>query len=300
MQLDAEGNVRSDEKAIQVTDGIVAPFMFKNAEVAAKFEGTKVGDKVVFNPFDTCNGNEAEVASMLHIDRDRVEEARCNFEMSIAEFIVHKPAEQNQEFYDKVFGPDTVHNEEEYRQQVRSMIERALQPNSRQLFVRTAEDYLMETYGTSMELPEKFLRRFMMLSDKNITEENVDETLRMQIPGIKWEMIENKAAHVMDIKVNEDDLKAFARVFAIQQLNEYGMGQMAEQMADYYADNMLKDKDQRRRLAHEAFTAKLFTAIHNAIKLNEKTVSIDEFRTIVAALNNATGAEVAAEEEAQQ
>ena len=38
---------------------------------------------------------------------------------------------------------------------------------------------------------------------------------------------------------------------------------------------MLKDKDQRRRLAHEAFTAKLFTAIHNAIKLNEKTVSID-------------------------
>ena len=30
----------------------------------------------------------------------------------------------------------------------------------------------------------------------------------------------------MDIKVNEDDLKAFARVFAIQQLNEYGMGQM--------------------------------------------------------------------------
>ncbi len=139
-----------------------------------------------------------------------------------------------------------------------------------------------------------------MLSDKNITEENVDETLRMQIPGIKWEMIENKAAHVMDIKVNEDDLKAFARVFAIQQLNEYGMGQMAEQMADYYADNMLKDKDQRRRLAHEAFTAKLFTAIHNAIKLNEKTVSIDEFRTIVAALNNATGAEVAAEEEAQQ
>ena len=39
--------------------------------------------------------------------------------MSIAEFIVHKPAEQNQEFYDKVFGPDTVHNEEGYRQQVR-------------------------------------------------------------------------------------------------------------------------------------------------------------------------------------
>ena len=30
MQLDAEGNVRSDEEAIQVVDGIVAPMFFKN------------------------------------------------------------------------------------------------------------------------------------------------------------------------------------------------------------------------------------------------------------------------------
>ena len=68
MQLDAEGNVRSDEKAIQVTDGIVAPFMFKNAEVAAKFEGTKVGDKVVFNPFDTCeNSVDGEVVEHFHL-----------------------------------------------------------------------------------------------------------------------------------------------------------------------------------------------------------------------------------------
>lgn len=300
MQLNDDGTIREGEGAIQVTDGVLAPFLFKDAELAKKFEDTKVGDKVVFNPFDTCNGNEAEVSSMLHISRDRVPEANCNFEITITNFSVRVPAELNQEYYDKVFRPDTVHNEEEYNNAVRDMIKQALQPNSRQLFVRTTEDYLMETYGTTMELPMNFLRRFLLLSDRELTEQNVEQALQAQVPGIKWELIESKASELMDVKVNEDDLKAFARMMAINQLNQYGMGQMADQMADYYADNMLKDEAQRRRIAHEAFSGKLFNAIHNSVTLDEKTIDIEEFRKIVSELNNATGAAVAAAEEPEQ
>lgn len=300
MQLDAEGNVRSDADAIQVTDGILAPFLFKSKEEADKFVGTKVGDKVVFDAFATCDGNEAELASMLHIDRDKIESARGNFEITITEFMLHKKAELGQEFYDKVFGPDTVHDEKEYRAKLVEGIEQALQPNSRQLFVRTAEDYLMETYGTTMELPMNFLRRYMLLTNRELTEESVDEALRQAVPGIKWEIIESKAAEILNVKVNDDDVKAFARIFAMEQLRSYGMAQMAEQMADYYAENLMKDENQRRRLVREAFTAKLFNSLHNAVNLNESTVSLDEFRTMVAALNNATGAAVAAEEEPAQ
>lgn len=294
MQLAEDGQVKAD--GIQVTDGIVAPFLFKSKAEADKFEGTKAGDKVVFDAFATCDGNEAEISSMLHIDRDRVEEARGNFEMTITEYVVNKPAELGQEFYDKVFGPDTVHNEEEYFARVRDMIAQSLQPNSRSLFIRTAEDYLMETYGTNMQLPEAFLRKFIVRVNPEIKEEDVNKELKMAIPGMKWEIIEGQAGKVMGIKVEEDDVKAIARSIAVQQLIQYGMGQMAEQMADYYAENLLKDKDQRRRLVEQAYTSKLMNAIHNAVKLNEKTVSFDEFRALVDTLNNASGAEVAAAE----
>ncbi len=284
---------------IQVTDGILAPFLFKSKEEAAKFEGTKVGDKVVFDAFATCDGNEAEISSMLHIDRDKVEEARGNFEINITEYVVNKPAELGQEFYDKVFGPDAVHNEEEYRARVTDMIAQGLQPNSRNLFVRTTEDYLMETYGASMQLPEGFLRKFMMRANPEIKEEEVDGYLQHSIPGIKWEIIQGQAGRAMNIRVEEDDVKAIARSIAMEQLYQYGLGQMAEQMADYYAENLLKDKEQLGRIREQAFTAKLMNAIHNAVKLNEKTVSLDEFRAIVDTLNNASGAEVAAEESAE-
>lgn len=216
--------------------------------------------------------------------------------MTIAEFVVHKPAELGQEFYDKVFGPDTVHNEEEYRTRVSEMIAQALQPNSRQLFARMAEDYLMETYGANMQLPTEFLKKFMARTNSELKPEDVAGELERAIPGIKWEIIENKAAETLEVKVTEEDVKAFAHALAIQQLQSYGMAHMADQMADYLAENLLKDKEQRQRIVRQAFNGKLINTIHNAIKLNEKTISLDEFRALVDSLNNASGAAVAAEE----
>ncbi len=294
MQLNEDGSVKED--GIQVNDGIVAPFLFKSEAEAKKFEGTKVGDKVVFNPFDTCDGNEAEVASMLHIDRDRVEEARSNFEFNIAEFVVNKPAELGEEYYNKVFGEGNVKNEEEYRKAVADIIAQALQPNSTQLFTRNAEDYLMETYGAGMALPLDFLRKFMLRTNSEIKEEDIDGIVERNIPAIKWEIIENKTAEKLGIKVEEDDVKDAARQVGMQQLQQYGMAHMADQMLDYFVENMLKDDNQRRRLINVAFNNKLFQAVHNTVKLDEKTVSLDEFRAMVETLNNASGAAVAAEE----
>lgn len=294
MQLNEDGSVKED--GIQVNDGILAPFTFKSEAEAKKFEGTKVGDKVVFNPFDTCDGNEAEIASMLHINRDQIENARGNFELNIAEFIVNKPAELGQEYYDKVFGADKVHNEEEYRKAVTDLIAQALQPNSNSLFVRNAEDYLMSTYGANMELPLGFLRKFMVRTNSEVKEEDAEGLVQRSIPGIKWEIIESKAAEQLQVKIDENDVKDAARQVGMQQLQQYGMAHMADQLLDYYVENMLKDEAQRRRLAQSAFNNKLFQSIHNAVKLDEKTISLDEFRSIVAALNASTSSEVAAEE----
>ena len=65
MQLNEDGTVNTNEGAIQMTNGIVFPLYFKDKEEAAKFEGKKVGDKVVFNPWKAAAGDAGELASML-------------------------------------------------------------------------------------------------------------------------------------------------------------------------------------------------------------------------------------------
>ena len=113
MELDADGNVKTSEDAIQVVDGIVAPMYFTDKDQAALFLGKKVGDKVVFNPAATCNGNAAEMASMLHVDKEKAAEIKGDFEMAISEIIVLKPAEHGEEFYKEVFPGATFTTEEE-------------------------------------------------------------------------------------------------------------------------------------------------------------------------------------------
>lgn len=158
MQLDADGNVRSDEEAIQVVDGIVAPMFFKSEAEADKFMGKKVGDKVAFNPWDTCNGNAAELASMLHIDKEKAAEMKDNFEMAISEIIVVKPAEHGEQFYKEVFAGSEITDEAAYYEELRKMIASQLAPNSDMMFNRDVQDEIVKRFG-NFDHPAEFLKK---------------------------------------------------------------------------------------------------------------------------------------------
>lgn len=292
-ELDAEGQPAAE--GIVVEDGIVGPFTFKDKEEAAKFEGKKVGEAVVFNPFKASEGNEAEIASMLHINRDDVEAHRGDFALEIKEMLAVRPAEHNQEFYDKVFGAGVVTDEEQYNQKVREGIAQALQPNSANLFQRQAEDYLMATYG-DMKLPVAFLEKLMERRKEDGETLTAEEMVKQATPSLKWDLIENKAAAQLEVKVTEDDVKALAHNIAASTLMQYGMTQLGDEMVEYYANNLMQDKQQRERIARQAFIQQLFSKLHAAVTLDEKTVTLDEFRNLVASLSNDSGAVEAAAE----
>lgn len=279
MQLDAEGNVRSDEDAIQVVDGIVAPMFFKGETEAAKFEGKKVGDKVVFNPWDTCNGNPAELASMLHTDKEKVADLHDNFEMAISEIIVVKPAEHNEDFYKEVFAGSTVTDEETYFAELRKMIAGQLQPNSDMMFNRDVQDELVKKFG-GFELPSGVLKKWLVARNEGLTEENVETEYEKMVPGIKWELIQGTIARKQEIKVTEEDVLNFAKGLAFQQFAQYGMTNMDDETLTSYAKRILENKDYGRRIREDVANRKLFNVIKALVTLDEKTVSLDEFKKL--------------------
>lgn len=159
MQLAEDGTVNQNEGAIQVTDGIVFPLYFKDKEEAAKFNGKKPGDKVVFNPNKAAGGDAGELASMLHVDKAIASDITSDFEMTISEIIVSVPAELGEEYYKMVFGEDKVHNEEEYRAAIKEMIAGELSQNSHILFRNQFDKAMMEKYGESMTLPAETIKK---------------------------------------------------------------------------------------------------------------------------------------------
>lgn len=170
MELNEDGTVKESADAIQVIDGIVAPMFFKDKAQAEKFLHCKVGDKVVFNPWATCEGNPAEMSSMLHItDKDAAANVKADFELTVSEIIILKPAELGEEFYKNAFGPQAnIENEEQYRQNVAQMIAAQFAPSSQEVFQLSARKYLVETYADNVKVPEDFLKRYLLLENPEI------------------------------------------------------------------------------------------------------------------------------------
>lgn len=282
MELNEDGSIKEGDNAIQVIDGIVAPMYFKGKEEADKFIGKKVGDKVRFNPWATCDGNQAELSSMLHIDKDRAADVKGDFEMAISEIIVHKLAEHGEEFYKDVFGADKVHNEDEYNAALKEMIANSLAPNSEMLFRRDAQKSLLDKYG-KMALPVAFLKKWMKLRNPEIEEANLDKEFESMIPSLEWQLIREKIAEMTDMKIEDADLLNLAKQIAANQFAQYGMTNMDEETITTFAKNILQDKNYRPRLVEQVGDVKLFNIIKASVALDEKTVSLDEFKKIAEA-----------------
>lgn len=280
LELNADGTPKTED-AIEVANAIVAPFRFSSKDEAAKFNGKKVGDKVVFNPWNSCNGELAELASMLHIDREKAAETKADFELTISEMIGIKPAEHNEEFFKNVFGAD-VTTEEQYQDMLRKNIEAQLLPNSSALFQRDAREMLMNKFS-SFELPAEFLKKWLVRQNDGLTDENIAEEYTKLEPQFKWQLIKERVAAAQNVQITDEDLLNYATHIAARQFAQYGMTNMDEETLQTYAKNLLGDKQYRPYIIEQVGDAKLFEAIHNAVTVDEKKVSLDEFKKVAEA-----------------
>lgn len=276
-ELNPDGSVKED--GIVVENGILAPNYFKDEAQKALFEGKKVGDKVVFNPAATCDGNETELSSMLNIDKEETAEHHGDFSMEIKDIIVVKPAELDQEYFDNVFGKDKVHDEKEYREAVKGMIAAQLAGDSFYRFTIDAKDAIMQAVG-QFELPDEILKEYLLQVNENLSEENVGEVYESMKPQLMWQIVRDEIAAQLDIKVEEEDLMSMARIMTRQQFAQYGMSNVPDDMVDKYAKEILNDKKFREQLFGQTLEQKLFRGIQATVTVDPKFVSVDEFNAL--------------------
>lgn len=275
-ELNEDGTVK--EGGIAVASGIVSPEYFKSEDERAKFIGKKVNDKVVFNPWNTCEGNIAEMASMLNVDKANAD-VKSNFEITISEIIVLKPAELNEEFFNNVFGKDTVKTEEEYFAKVKEMIANQLKNDSNYRFTVDAEEVIKKHVG-NMELPSAFLKKWLLKQDEKHNPETIDEEFAKMVPSLEWQLIKEALMKELGVKVEESDLLAVAKFAAAQQFAQYGMTNMPDDVVEKYAQDILANKEYRKNIVDRAVEDKLFAAVKEAVSLTDKTVTVKEFNAL--------------------
>lgn len=267
------------EGGITVESTIVSPNYFKSDDEKAKFAGVKKGDKVVFNPSKSCNASVAELASMLNTDKEKAANVTSDFEMTVTDITHLQPAELNQEFFDSIFGKNTVKTEEEYLAKIREMIAHQLVPESDYRFSLDSRAAIEKAVG-DFELPDAFLKRWLLATDKERKAETIDDDYSRMVPDLKWQLIKEQIVKQFDIHVDDNDLKAMAKRVAASQFAQYGMTGVPDDVLERYGNEMLSNKDTRSRLINQATEMKIQTAIKESVTLNHKEVSMENFQKL--------------------
>ena len=277
-ELDKKGNTL--EGGITTESGMIMPAYIKEDKQKKLFDGCKVGDIITFNPKKAYPDNDAEVAALLKVDKEKVKDLKSDFSFQITEIRHFQPAEVNQALFDRVFGEGTVKNEKEFREKIAEQLKAQFVGSSDYKFMLDVREHLEKKVG-NLEFPEALLKRIMVNNNKDKGEDFVEKNFEGSIQELKWHLIKEQIVSAQKIEVKDEDLKEVAKSAIRAQFAQYGMSNVPEDVVENYADEQLKKRENIENFVDRAVDQKLTEALKSVVKLDEKTVTLDEFNKLM-------------------
>jgi trigger factor len=277
-QLDGEGNTL--EGGITVDSAQVMPAYVKDEAQRKLFDGCKPGDIITFNPKKAYADSDIELAALLKMKKEEVKDLTSDFSYQVTEIRHFQPAEVNQQLFDRVLGEGVVSDEQGFRQKIGEMVQGQLAMNSDYKFLMDLRAYAENKVG-ELTFPEAILKRVMLQNNKDKGAGFVEKNFEGSIRELKWHLIKEQLVAAQQIKVEDADLKAIANDAIRQQFAQYGMSNVPDELVEQYADEQLKKRENVEEFVNRAVDQKLTAAYKTVVKLNEKSVTLEEFNKMM-------------------
>jgi trigger factor len=277
-ELDENGNTK--EGGITADSAMVMPAYIKADDQRKLFDGCKAGDIITFNPKKAYPDNDAEVAALLKVDKEQVKDLASDFSYQITGIRHFQPAAVDQKLFDRVFGEGSVSDEKAFRQKIAETVAPQLQQNGDYKFMLDVRQYLEKKVG-KLEFPEALLKRMMLQNNKDKGADYVEKNFEGSIKELGWQLIKEQIVAANNIKVEDADLKAVAKEAIRAQFAQYGMSNVPEDVLENYAAEQLKKRENVDNFVDRAVDLKLTETLKKVVKLNEKSVTLEEFNKLM-------------------
>ena len=268
------------EGGIVVEDALLMPLYLKGKLEQKKFLKAKVGDGIVFNPHKAYKGAETELAALLKINKEEVKKMKSDFSFEIKEITRNKPAELNQELFDKSFGENVVKNETEFREAIKETLRRQYDSqviNGRNKAFRD----LVLSKTENMAFADDVLKRWMLASNENMTQESIENEYPKIIEDLKYRLVKEKLVKDLDIQVNNEDIESMAKRIVQMQFAQYGMASVPDEIVETQAKELLSKKETVNRILESVMEEKLSDRIKDLVTVEEQEVTTEAYHKII-------------------
>lgn len=272
------------EDGVAKEDGVVAtgPVNLQNVKdetLKATLLAGKVGTTTITEDlFSALDSEKTFIVKNILGLNEHPEHLSGSFEMTIERISRMEKADLNQEFFDKVFGPDQIKSEEEAKDKLREELSSYTSQSESGKLNERIFNMLLEQ--TEIPLPDEFLKRWIKISnEKPITEDIIEDEYPVFSRNLRWSLIVNKISKDNDLKGEFDEIKEYSKESLRQQLKQYAPagGGFSDEDLDNLNNNMLSKEDHVKKSYDAVMEQKLFNAIKQQITIEEEEVSFEDF-----------------------
>lgn len=238
--------------------------------------GKNVGDEVILDPRKVYKDN-LTISIYLGIKPEEVDQISQQFKLTIKTISRLEPAEMDQEFFDRVFGQDVVHSEEEFKNKVAEVLKFDLQQESNARLMNEIRDAVLT--ATQFELPDNFLKRWIKVKnaeDKNFNPDTVDDEYNKGREVIRWELIRKQVAEQNNIQVQHEEMMNEARRMVINRVQQMGYS-LPEDRVDELANRLLASIEERDKIVTYIIEVKVLEYIKSQLNVSPEPIGYNEF-----------------------
>ncbi|MDR0832619.1 MAG: trigger factor [Candidatus Symbiothrix sp.] len=269
----------TETDGLTVENAVLMPSFIKDAIEKAKFDGAKVGDTITFNPYKAFEGHEAELASLLKINKEEVKNHTGEATLKIEEITRYTEGELNRELFDKIYEPGTVTSEAQLRDKIKETIAAQLAPESDYRFLLDAKKAL-ENKAKDAKFPDAFLKRWLATSNPERTPESIDADYDKIIADLKFQLIKSEITKDNKVDITKEDVENVARDAARTQFAQYGMNNVPGNLLDNYVQEMMKKQETVRNLIDKVYENRLIDVLKEQATLQPKDISLEDFQKL--------------------
>ncbi len=273
--IDESGNSRPE--GLYADDTTLSIDIIKDKKIRKQFIGIAQGDIVDFD-LRKALPNDYEIAGLLKKQKEEVTGINGKFRFTVSEVSRFHPAEMNQELFNRIYVEGIVTSEEEFRKKIEEEITANLKHESD--YKLSMDLKKLATEKTEFQLPEEFLKRWLLKANEKTTSEQIEKEFSSFRDDLKWQLIRNKVARTNEIKITEEELQQEAEKITKAQFRQYGLFYATDEQVTNYANETLKREEDAKRIADKILEEKVIGLFREMVKLESKTVTIEEFNKL--------------------
>ena len=248
------------------------------AKFQEKLNGAKAGTEFVFKASEMASDDELKELLKDALKRDPAsqEDAESFYKLTLTKVGRLESRDLDEAFFEEVFPGQEIKDEAGFRTRIKTEMGKEINRIGADRLQN--ELYELLVHNTDIELPETFLKNWLMNGQEQVkSAEEVEKEWPSFEHQLRWTLISDKLVAENKIEVSLEDVKAEMKNRVVAY---FGNSALDAPWLEEYVDKMVNDEKTINETYRKLMMDKLFDDLSVKMNVADKEISLEEFQNL--------------------